>query len=66
MMWGHGERLVKEGGGNQTRAEVPGNLVSSKGQQNQMLPEMYSKDYEMPPDLARVGLLVTRGQTAVE
>lgn len=61
MMWGYGEGLVKEVGDkrNQTKAEFPGNLISSKGQQSRMLPEVNSKDYETPPDLARVGLLVT-------
>lgn len=66
-MWGYEEGLVREVGGkrNQTKAEVPGNLIGSKGQQSRMLPEVHSKDCEMPPDLARVRLLVTGSQTAV-
>mgnify|MGYP007134239053 CR=1 FL=1 len=53
------EGLDKEVGRDQTRAGASGNLVSSQGSRESNAAKQSGKDYEIPPVLARAGLLVT-------
>lgn len=53
------EGLDKEVGRDHTRAGASGNLVSSQGSRESNVAKRSSKDYEIPPVLARAGLLVT-------